>query len=61
MAGRRNLFATLALIAPIVALSGDTKTTREPDKVEIVTADVAHFWQAFEEAATVPMAGRVGI
>ncbi len=48
--------ATLSLI-----LCGFTATTLNPDQVEIVTTDVDHFWQAFDDAAKVPFAQRKSI
>ena len=50
------LLATLAL-----TLCGFTTTTTDPNKAEVVTTDVAHFWQAFDDAVKVPAAQRVEI
>jgi hypothetical protein len=57
----RSLLATLALVATVLALSGFITTISDPDKVEVVTSDVAHFWQAFDDASKLPMAERAGI
>ncbi|MGH8213142.1 MAG: DUF2268 domain-containing putative Zn-dependent protease [Rhodanobacteraceae bacterium] len=53
------LSALPALLA--LSLCGFTTTTTDPDKAEVVTTDVAHFWRAFDDAAEVPMAQRVEI
>ena len=45
----------------ILPLCGFTTTTLDPDKAEIVTTDVAHFWQAFDDAAKVPLAERMAV
>lgn len=57
----RSLLATLALVAIVFALSGFITTTSDPDKVEVATSDVAHFWQAFDDASKLPTAERAGI
>ena len=49
------------LTAMALCLCGFTTTTTDPDKAEVVTTDVAHFWQAFDDAAKVPTAQRVDI
>lgn len=50
------------LLAPLtLALSGFTATTTDPDKAEVVTTDVAHFWQAFDDAAKMPAGQRLDI
>lgn len=51
----------LALLLLALAISGFTLTTQDPGQAEVVTTDVAHFWQAFDDAANVPAAERVGI
>lgn len=48
--GRMTL-GCLALVGAVLALSGFTTTTLDPDQAEVVTADVDHFWQAFDAAA----------
>jgi len=54
--------SVFALLAPLaLTLCGFTTTTTDPDKAEVVTADVAHFWQAFDDAAKAPEARRVEI
>jgi hypothetical protein len=51
-----------ALFAPLaLCLCAFTRTTTDPRKAEVVTTDVAHFWQAFDDAAKVPWAQRVEI
>jgi len=50
-----------AIAASTLALCGFTITTTDPDQAEIVTSDVAHFWQAFDDAAKVPADQRVAI
>src|SRR5574337_206394 len=45
----------------ILFLCGFTTTTTDPDRAEVVTTDVAHFWQAFDDAAKVPATQRVEI
>ena len=55
------LFRCLVLIGAVLALSGFTTTTLDPDKAEIVTSDVEHFWQAFDDAAKVPLAQRADV
>ena len=57
----RPLFKCLVLMGAVLALCGFTTTTLDPDQAEIVTSDVAHFWQAFDDAAKVPQAERVGV
>lgn len=44
-----------------MALSGFTAVTRDPSHAEIVTSDVTRFWSAFDDAAKVPMPGRVSV
>ena len=51
----------LALIGAVLALSGFTATTLDPDQAEIVTSDVEHFWQAFDDAAKVSPGQRTAI
>ena len=49
------------LAGTMLALSGFTTTTLDPGQAEIVTSDVGHFWQAFDDAAKVPAAERAGV
>jgi len=52
----------LSLLAPLaLSLCGFTTTTTDPRKAEVVTTDVAHFWQAFDDAAKASPAQRVEI
>ncbi len=57
----RSLLVTLALVATVFALSGFIATTSDPNKVEVATSDVAHFYQAFDDASKLPMAEQAGI
>jgi hypothetical protein len=44
------------------ALSGSTRTTTlDPNKVEVVTSDVTHFWRAFDDSAKVSTERRVDV
>ncbi|HSN18503.1 MAG TPA: DUF2268 domain-containing putative Zn-dependent protease [Gammaproteobacteria bacterium] len=52
----RSMVAAFVLLA----LCGFTTTTLDPDQAEIVTTDVDHFWQAFDDAAKLPAAQREG-
>src|SRR5690348_17765754 len=49
---------TAILSALALCLCSFTTTTTDPDKAEVVTSDVAHFWQAFDDAAKLPAAQR---
>ncbi|HJR13999.1 MAG TPA: DUF2268 domain-containing putative Zn-dependent protease [Rhodanobacteraceae bacterium] len=49
--GKTWLFALLSPLA--LFLCGFTTTTTDPNKAEVVTTDVAHFWEAFDDAAKV--------
>src|SRR5579863_8768198 len=53
--GKHMRIARSSLLAGItvstLALCGFTITTTDPDEAEIVTSDVVHFWQAFDDAA----------
>jgi len=53
----------LSLLGPLaLSLCGFTTiTTTDPAKAEVVTTDVAHFWQTFDDAATAPPTQRVEI
>ncbi len=55
------LFRCFALIGVILALCGFTTTTLDPDQAEVVTSDVEHFWQAFDDAAKLPMEQRTAV
>ncbi len=57
----KPLFGALALAGIMLALCGFTITTTDPDQAEIVTTDVAHFWQAFDDAGRAPADQRVAI
>lgn len=58
----RSLMLRLAAsVMAIAVLCGFTTTTLDPNRVEVVTTDVGHFWQAFDDAAKVPMAQRAGV
>jgi hypothetical protein len=57
----RGLVLTGAVLAPGVFADTATTTTQDPDQAEIVTTDVDHFWQAFDDAAKVPMEQRTAI
>jgi hypothetical protein len=46
-------------LAPV--LCGFTSTTLNPEQAEVVTSDVEHFWQAFDDAAKVPLPERAGV
>ena len=59
--GRLTLFKCLALTGAVLVLCGFTTTTLDPDRAEIVTSDVEHFWQAFDDAAKLPLAERAAI
>lgn len=41
----------LAIVGTASAGSGPFRTTPNPDQVEVVTADVEHFWRAFDQAS----------
>jgi hypothetical protein len=57
------LSISAALFVPAAAVrAADTPvTTSDPAQAEIVTADVEHFWQAFDDAARLPMPQRQAI
>ena len=61
MAHRAGSLTTSALVAAIVALPDFTITPQASTGVEVVISDVAHFWQAFDDAARVPIAQRPAI
>jgi hypothetical protein len=50
----------LSVIAPAVAEDA-TVTTSDPAQAEIMTSDVDHFWQAFDDAAKAPMQQREAV
>lgn len=54
----RDALASALLVTLALSLSGFTTTTTDPSKAEVVVTDVAHFWQAFDDAAKVPPARR---
>src|SRR5690242_4472751 len=54
-------FTPVLISALALGLCGFTTTTTDPNKAEVVTTDVAHFWQAFDDAAKAPEAKRVEI
>jgi len=45
----------------VALLCGFTSTTLIPEQAELVTSDVEHFWQAFDDAAKVALAERAGV
>jgi hypothetical protein len=49
------------LVTGAVVGSQSVTTTADPSKAEIVTADVDHFWRAFDAAAKAPAAQRADI
>lgn len=57
----RNFTRCLLPAGLILFLCGFTTTTTDPGQAEVVTTDVAHFWQAFDDAARAPPAQRVEI
>lgn len=57
----RTLCGSLALVGAVLTLCGFTTTTLDPDQAEIVTTDVAHFWQAFDDAAKAPPGQRAAV
>src|SRR6185312_16291384 len=57
----RRVWPVALLVSMSWSLCGFTTTTTDPAKAEVVTTDVAHFWQAFDDAAQVPDAKRVEI
>jgi hypothetical protein len=50
----RSFIAVAMVFGLVHALSGSATTTLDPNKVEVVTSDVAHFWRAFDDSARVP-------
>lgn len=57
----RNFTRGLLPAGLIIFLCAFTTTTTDPNQAEVVTTDVAHFWQAFDHAAKAPPAQRVEI
>jgi hypothetical protein len=51
----------LFLAGVVVALSGFIPTVMEAAGADIVTTDVAHFWQAFDDAANVSQSARAEV
>jgi hypothetical protein len=49
----RSLIAVAMVFGLVHALSGSATTTLDPKKAEVVTTDITHFWQAFDESAKV--------
>lgn len=45
------LLVMLAIVGTASAGSRPFRTTPNPDKVEVVTSDVEHFWRAFDRAS----------
>ena len=58
---RPSSLALIALFAALPPLGASTVTTLDPGQAEVVTSDVTHFWQAFDDAAKAPAAQRAGI
>ena len=54
-------YRVIALVGLALVLCGFTLTTRDPGQAQVVTTDVAHFWQAFDAAAKRPAAERVEV
>ena len=50
-----------ALLGTVPVLCGFISTTLDPEQSEVVTSDVEHFWQAFDDASKVPPAERAGV
>jgi hypothetical protein len=62
--GTPRLLPTLfkaSVLGVLLLLCGFTTTTLDPDQAEVVTSDVDHFWQAFDDAAKVPPADRAEV
>ena len=57
----RNFTRGLLPAGLIIFLCAFTTTTTDPNQAEVVTTDVAHFWQAFDHVAKAPPAQRVEI
>ncbi|HEX7129148.1 MAG TPA: DUF2268 domain-containing putative Zn-dependent protease [Rhodanobacteraceae bacterium] len=57
----RRACAAMVFSALALCLCAFTTTTTDPDKAKVVTSDVAHFWQAFDDAAKVPAAQRANV
>ncbi|MBN8714459.1 MAG: hypothetical protein J0H50_10900 [Xanthomonadales bacterium] len=58
----RQIWRLIMLTPLLLLLCGfTTTTTTDPDKVEVVTSDVTHFWQAFDNAGKVPATQRAAI
>ena len=55
------IFATLLVLTGPLCAADTTITTPDPAQAEIVTSDVDHFWQAFDDAAKVPADQRMAI
>jgi hypothetical protein len=51
----QSLIAVTMVFGLVHTLCGSTSTTTlDPNKAEVVTADVVHFWRAFDESGKVP-------
>jgi hypothetical protein len=57
----RTWIAVAMVVAVARASNASVTTTPDPNKAEVITADVAHFWRAFDESAKVPPEQRVRI
>jgi len=57
----RMFYRSLFVVILALSLCGFTAATPDPGQVEIVTTDVEHFWQAFDDAAKVPLAQRAAV
>lgn len=55
------LVQSIVLLGGICLLCGFTTTTLDPDRAQIVTADVDRFWQTFDDAAKVPVGQRAAV
>ncbi len=55
------VFSSVLTCGLMLPLCGFTAMTRNPDQAEVVTADVSHFWRAFDDAARLPMAERTAV
>lgn len=61
MVDRSRRICVLLLLPLTICLCGSTATTTNPARVQVVTSDVAHFWQAFDAAGKVPPAQRAAV
>ena len=58
---RPALLKGFALLGMVSVVCGFTSTTLDPEQAEVVTSDVEHFWQAFDDAAKLPLTERAGV